>query len=236
MSVFWKAYFGAAFGRLTTGLFIAVCVLLGFGPEKWAAFMIQDLPGWVTPTVARSAFLLLAVAVFFAVFKPWRWFATRPFIWTFDINSPLAFGRSGDGPVRIDAFQVKGKNCSNDPVAIDSAIIRSNIDNHELSLQFGGGALVPVNQLVITPQREFVLIAIPPSDEPRYSGGLSVPAFKKRFASFSLLINLSGGRKLERRFDNAEVERILKRGTQTIEAMRPQRPDLMPRQNPQDNS
>lgn len=64
-----KAFFGAFFGKLLASLFIAACVLLGFGPDKWAAFMIQNLPYWITPAVARSGFLALGLITAVSLWK-----------------------------------------------------------------------------------------------------------------------------------------------------------------------
>ncbi len=57
MGTFWKAFAG----KILASLFLAVFGFLGLGPDKWAEWMIQDLPQWVTPSVARTAFLVLAV-------------------------------------------------------------------------------------------------------------------------------------------------------------------------------
>ena len=69
---FWSAFFGAAIGKLIIGLFIAVCVLLGFGPERWATFMISALPLWVSPVIAQRAFLVLTALAIISLLLLYR--------------------------------------------------------------------------------------------------------------------------------------------------------------------
>lgn len=54
---FWSAFAG----KIVAAIFVAGCTFLGFGPTKWVEFMIQGLPQWVTPGLARAIFLLLAM-------------------------------------------------------------------------------------------------------------------------------------------------------------------------------
>ena len=75
---FWKAFFGAAIGKVVIVVFIAICALLGFGPETWAAYMVTEFPLWVTPTVAQTAFIALGFSAFLVAFKPWGWLAKSP--------------------------------------------------------------------------------------------------------------------------------------------------------------
>jgi hypothetical protein len=41
-------------------ILVGVCLILGFGPDKWAAFLMSGLPVLASPSVARLMFLLLA--------------------------------------------------------------------------------------------------------------------------------------------------------------------------------
>jgi hypothetical protein len=54
---------GGFLGRVLGTLVVAICLALGFGPDEWADFIITGLPHWVTPGVARSVFIALAVTV-----------------------------------------------------------------------------------------------------------------------------------------------------------------------------
>jgi hypothetical protein len=70
MSPFWRAFFGAALGKLFINLALALCIALGFGgPTDWVAFMIAGMPTFVTPGIARLS-LLLAASL--GVFFEWR--------------------------------------------------------------------------------------------------------------------------------------------------------------------
>ena len=60
-----KAGIGALVGKLLAALFIAICAAFGFGPDKWAAFLVEGLPTWITPIKVRIAFLILASLVFY---------------------------------------------------------------------------------------------------------------------------------------------------------------------------
>jgi hypothetical protein len=60
--------FSAAFlGKLAGGLFLAVCAALGFGPEKWAAFVVNGL---VSPHTAQIAFLALGFLTLILLLRP----------------------------------------------------------------------------------------------------------------------------------------------------------------------
>jgi hypothetical protein len=63
----WSTYIkvaAAAFvGKLLVVVFVAVSVLIGFGPDKWASFLLEGFPSWVTPGKLRTAVLILAALV-----------------------------------------------------------------------------------------------------------------------------------------------------------------------------
>jgi hypothetical protein len=63
MRTFVRAMVASFAGRLLAVLFVAVCVLLGFGPDQWAAFLISGLPIWITPSAARITLLLAAIVI-----------------------------------------------------------------------------------------------------------------------------------------------------------------------------
>jgi len=61
-----KVALAAFAGKVLATLFIAVCIGLGFGPDKWAAMILGFDPG----ILARSAFLLLAAATLAVLLWP----------------------------------------------------------------------------------------------------------------------------------------------------------------------
>jgi len=63
-----KAFAGAFLGKIVAALFVAVCVALGFGPDKWAAMMLGAEPG----LLARALFLLLAALTLVTLLLPYR--------------------------------------------------------------------------------------------------------------------------------------------------------------------
>ena len=54
---------GGFVGKVLGTLVVAICLALGVGPDEWADFIITGLPHWVTPVLARTVFLVLAVTV-----------------------------------------------------------------------------------------------------------------------------------------------------------------------------
>lgn len=75
------AFVGGFFGKIVASIFVAAYFLLGFGPDKWAEFMIEGFPvwmSWFTPDMARAAFFLLGglttVVIFVRPFSFGKWF------------------------------------------------------------------------------------------------------------------------------------------------------------------
>jgi hypothetical protein len=56
----WRNVISSFVGGILRTLFVAICIALGVGPDKWAAFLIAGMPFLLTPGVVRLAFLLLA--------------------------------------------------------------------------------------------------------------------------------------------------------------------------------
>ena len=61
METWAKVGIAAFIGKVFASLFIAVCVVIGFGPEKWAAYLVTGTP--FTPRNLRAGLLVLASAV-----------------------------------------------------------------------------------------------------------------------------------------------------------------------------
>jgi hypothetical protein len=61
METWAKVGIAAFIGKVFASLFIAVCVVIGFGPEKWAAYLVTGTP--FTPSNLRAGLLVLASAV-----------------------------------------------------------------------------------------------------------------------------------------------------------------------------
>lgn len=70
MGTFWTAFWGGFWGKIAATIFVAVCLLFGFGPDEWVAFMITGFPEVITPTLARYAFLVLGLIVLIYIFWP----------------------------------------------------------------------------------------------------------------------------------------------------------------------
>ncbi len=94
--VFAKSFAAGFFGKLAGALFIAICLGLGFGPDKWAKFIMTGLPSWVTPGRAQAVFLTLAALTFVAL----AWTPVRRVIASFSLKG----GIPGFGAKKITKF------------------------------------------------------------------------------------------------------------------------------------
>ena len=167
--------------------------------------------------VATIAGLVLVVALV-------AYFIDRsrgPIVWDFDAGKPpLGVSRSADGPLWIDAFQITGRNRSDDPIVFTNGIVRSDKSNRTLPLMFASkGGLIPLSEASVIPYGEFVLIAIIPSTNPSYSQGIVVDAFRMEFERFTFIYDI-GIDKRARHFSEAEVSEFLgKADRETREAL-----------------
>jgi hypothetical protein len=67
-----KAFVAGFLGKLAGALFIAICLALGFGPDRWAKFIVTGFPTWVTPGLAQAVFATLAAITFISLtWSPW---------------------------------------------------------------------------------------------------------------------------------------------------------------------
>jgi hypothetical protein len=66
MRTFFTAFAGGFIGKIAATLFVAVCLVLGFGPDKWAAYLVS----WISPELAQLAFLALGFITFVFAFGP----------------------------------------------------------------------------------------------------------------------------------------------------------------------
>ena len=67
IGTFAKAFAGGLVGKLAGALFTAILLLLGFGPDELAKFIVTGLPNWITPVRAQAVFLILATLTFGAL-------------------------------------------------------------------------------------------------------------------------------------------------------------------------
>jgi hypothetical protein len=54
---------GSLIGKILAVLFIALSVAVNFGPDKWAIYLVDGLPSFVTPNLLR--WMLLALCFLF---------------------------------------------------------------------------------------------------------------------------------------------------------------------------
>lgn len=235
MGSFWKSFWGGIAGKLVASLFIAVCFSLGFGPEKWAEFMIANLPSWITPIIAQIVFLVLGIiASGFLVFPlinfrlPWRisWDFSGNFI---SLSSQRhSIGTSGDmmlyGDVeyRINQFQVKGKNNSKKPIEDVSGYIQSNKTNRRIPILLE--SFPPEETHGIPGKCEFWVRAIFPKSTPEKEG-YTIDDFWRHFGEFTFVFKY-GTKKFEKTFSKSSIENLIEKLKQEAES------SLIPKEAP----
>jgi hypothetical protein len=95
--IFARAFAGGFFGKLAAAVLLAICVLLGFGPNEWAKFIMTGLPTWVTPGRAQVVFITLAAVTFVALSWP-LWVRLTSLIaqWVRPHKEPWPYLTAGD--------------------------------------------------------------------------------------------------------------------------------------------
>jgi hypothetical protein len=63
----WRTFIGSFFGKIAAVVFVAVCLALGFGPDKWAAMVLAVNPVWYI----RGVLILSALGTALAILGPW---------------------------------------------------------------------------------------------------------------------------------------------------------------------
>lgn len=108
-----------------------------------------------------------------------------PISWTEDINSPLSFGRSGDNPPYVYAFQFKCRNTSAEPIVISAASVISMIGGQSIDMK--------VPDKPIPPDGEFVMIGVISAVEgSAMENGLFFDDFRKQFEGFNIGVHVEG--------------------------------------------
>jgi hypothetical protein len=63
MRTFFTAMAGGFFGKLLAVAFIAACITLGAGPDRWIEFVFQGSSSYLTPAAARTVLFGLGLAI-----------------------------------------------------------------------------------------------------------------------------------------------------------------------------
>jgi hypothetical protein len=98
-----KVSLAAFLGKVAGALFIAVCVLIGFGPDQWAAYVVKG--SVFTPVVLRSLLLLLGGIVALVLLAPvFRKILKTPNLRALPISERnlMAYMRSDATVMRLD--------------------------------------------------------------------------------------------------------------------------------------
>ncbi len=68
MRTFFNSFAGGFLGKIVGSAFVAICAALGFGPDKWAAYMTSD---FITPWMVRAVFILLGLGTLVFLIAPY---------------------------------------------------------------------------------------------------------------------------------------------------------------------
>lgn len=81
-----RIFISAFSGKIVAAIFLAACVMLGFGPEEWINWFLSGFSNYITPGIARGAFLAFALIV--AMILVWLWLSPAT------VKSPISEERS----------------------------------------------------------------------------------------------------------------------------------------------
>lgn len=216
MSTFWKAFFG----KVVATIFMSVCFILGFGPNKWSEFLTTNLSLWITPAIAQFVFIGLGITTLgFIIFPYVRLRLPWGISWEFTkycvalSSSRHSIGTSGDmmlyGDVeyRINQFQVQGRNNSSKPINNVKGYIRSNKTNRTIPILLEG---MPPGQTHGIPGKcGFWVRAIFPKSTPDKEG-YTIDDFWRHFGEFTFVFEYES-KKYEKTFSKKTIESLIEK-------------------------
>ena len=131
--------------------------------------------------------------------------------WTFGTHiSPFSTWMEKGKPLRVDGFNIQGKNLSDEAIHPKSAYVRSNINNRTIDLKFTnmGSGRYDVNEMDIMPG-SFVLVGDIPSTDAHYVIGVTAEEVREQFGKFTFVFIYNDDVVYKRNFVKEEVDTIL---------------------------
>lgn len=198
-----KSFFGSFFGRIVGSLFIAICALLGFGPNEWAEYIIVGLPVWVTPTIAQYAFIALGVLVLASLIWKypiiiWNWVkntfhnAFCKIEWVDGTHSIHSFSYVISRPhnqALVQGIRLKGRNKRNKPLMLNNFYLRSLVTGEELKGEVNN---LKAEEVEIIGNGIFSLTFRFPNEDGKLANnsisGITFQRFLKRYGQFEIVV------------------------------------------------
>lgn len=199
MSVFWKAFIG----KILATIFVAICTILGFGPEEWAEYLITSGPTWLTPKIAQFVFLALAFITLIALLwntipslvsasKLWLNRLFSDIEWFDGPHSIHSFGYTISRPhnlALVGHIQLRGKNTSKTSIIVKKAYLRSLVTGECLNADIEH---IKAEDIEIKNGTSFTLTVKFPNEDGHMAQnsiqGISFESFLKRFSNFEIII------------------------------------------------
>jgi hypothetical protein len=172
----------------------------------WKVVSLSSTGEWVR----RRLNLWLVTAgigalIMLCAFGGYAWDRSRgPIIWTWSAWW-LGWTKSADSPLKIIGFQIPGHNRWDDPINIEKAYIRSDLNGEEIHLTLRirrQQEYVIASTPVIPAESDFVL-----SGNIKQDANITVAEFRERFGRFTFIFNSA----IVKRFYNAGVDEYLAR-------------------------
>lgn len=199
MSIFLKSFFGKLFATL----FTAICVILGFGPEEWAKFIINDASKWITPQVAQYGFMLLGFLTLITLvwnsifaFKDKILFFIKKIIdeieWIDGPHSIHTFKYVISRPhnlALVEGINLQGRNTKKKSINVKKAYLRSLVTGECINANIEGLEAIDIE---IFPNVNFSLFIKFPNEDDIIShnsiSGISLESFLRRFSNFEIIV------------------------------------------------
>lgn len=93
-----------------------------------------------------------------------------PIVWTWGANSPLSFWRQGSDPLLVYSFNFQGRNRSDDPIRVKSAIVTLDTAQRIPLMMVVNGTPQPVEGYLIKVGEKFTLHSLLKHDKRRVDG------------------------------------------------------------------
>ncbi len=203
MPTFWKSFFGSFLGKITSVLFITVCMAIGFGPDEWAKYLLNDLPVHFNPRAAQILLLILgAITLFFlssrllsslfTSFKKKVIDFLSDIVWFDGPHSIHTFGYVISKPnniVLVDHIRLRGKNTKKSSIFVKVAYMRSLVSGEQIKAKINN---LDAENLEIFKGSSFDIYFSLPNEDGALANnhikGISFQKFLQRFSNFEIVI------------------------------------------------
>jgi hypothetical protein len=231
-----EAIFGHGLYSKSAIVVIAIISMLG---GAWTGFLalVQRDPSvavWIGLSVAVLLFIVIRVLISAILWARGLFSATAPssplsdISWDFERTKFLDVARSAskDQTVWVRAFRAQGHNNTGGPIKNVSGIVRSDLNNKEIPINFRIGSEIvrPEGTYGIPRDASFIL----ESDRfsPNTTLGMRREEFLEQFGAFTFELNYDGG-KYVRHFSRPDSEQCISRYIANFDLASPKPPPMV---------